>query len=132
MKLVDIMNTQIKQLKDTKDVSDGYHTFGELYEHRITLFIVLCKQLHIERQRAIRTPGQMVRYDSVWRSQLHSDGTHYDGHFILGIGKDKGSQITYHLPMSKWDETSFAETLDKAPEFDGHTSEDVFNRLKQL
>ena len=34
-------------------------------------------------------------------------------------------QITYHLPLSKWEETGFAETLEKAPEFDGHTPDDV-------
>ena len=26
------------------EASDGYHTFEELYDHRITLFIALCKQ----------------------------------------------------------------------------------------
>ncbi len=32
----------------------------------------------------------------------------------MGIGKEKGEQITYHLPLSKWDETNFAETLESA------------------
>lgn len=111
---------------------DGYHTFDELYEHRITLFIAFCKELAANRIReAIQ--GGMVRYAKVWRSKLHSDGTMFDGGwFILGIGKDKGDQITYHLPIAKWDETHFAETLIKAPEFDGHTSEDVLERLKRL
>jgi hypothetical protein len=50
----------------------------------------------------------------------------------MGIGKEKGKQISYHLPLSRWDETYFAETLDKAPEWDGHTSADVLERLKTL
>jgi hypothetical protein len=115
------INEQIKKLDSTNDISDGYHTFGELYEHRITLFITLCEQ------RVYYTS-----WEDVWRSKLHSDGTSFDGWFVLGIGKEKGEQITYHLPISKWDETDFAETLEKAHEFDGHTSEDVLGRLKKL
>lgn len=103
-------------------VSDGYHTFDELYEHRITLFIKLCWF----RQELIKQDIQC------WRSKLHHDGTSFDGWFIMGIGEMKGEQITYHLPMSKWEETNFAATLERAPEWDGHTSADVLKRLKKL
>jgi len=67
-----------------------------------------------------------------WRSKAHHDGSAWEGWFIIGIGKDTGSQISYHLPLSRWEETSFAETLDRAPEWDGHTSDDVLQRLKNL
>ena len=69
---------------------------------------------------------------SVWRSKTNGDGTIWDGWFVMGIGKDAGKQITYHLPLSRWEETDFANTLDQAPEFDGHSSQDVLERLKQL
>lgn len=107
-----------------REVSDGYHTIQELYDHRIALFIALCraKTNHF-------LDGQDV---NPWRSKLHSDGSSIPDWFILGIGRDKGEQITYHLPMSRWDETDFAETLDRAPEWDGHTSADVLERLKTL
>ena len=105
---------------------DGYHSFDELYEHRITLFITLCSYLSVKG--IFKTPEKL----KVWRSKLHSDGTGFDGWFVLGIGKNKGEQITYHLPLSKWGEVHFAETLDKAPKFDGHTSDDVLYRLKCL
>jgi hypothetical protein len=104
-------------------VSDGYHTFDELYEHRITLFIALCREVAITRK------GQLL---SVWRSYHHSDGSSFDGWFVMGIGTDKGSQITYHLPIAKWNETAFAETFPQAPEFDGHTPTGVLERLKAL
>ena len=105
---------------------DGYHTFGELYEHRIVLWIALCKILYDDPQYQT---GQKA---DVWRSKLHSDGTSFDGWFIMGIGRNKGEQITYHLPISKWEETEFAETREKAPEFDGHTGDDVLERIKNL
>lgn len=106
------------------DASDGYHTFTELYEHRIALFIALC--------RARSEDDKFYGIDEIWRSKLHSDGTSFEGWFVMGIGKDLGDQITYHLPLSKWEETDFAETLEQAPEFDGHTSADVLERLKKL
>lgn len=102
------------------EVSDGYHTFNELYDHRTTLFIALCRVLRTHR---------------VWRSKLHDDGSMFDGWFILGIQTSRASgdkQITYHLPISRWDETDFASTLDKAPKWDGHTPADVLDRLKLL
>ncbi len=103
---------------------DGYHTFGELYDHRITLYIALCHQI---------ANGENYG-DWIWRSKYHSDGELAFGGswFVLGIGKEKGKQITYHLPIERWSETDFAETLEKAPEFDGHTSDDVLARLKNL
>ena len=118
-------------------VSDGYHTFDELYEHRNLLFIALCKAIHTEALRLWR-PEKMdfVDYsmleDTCWRSKLHYDGSSFNNWFILGIGKEPKTQISYHLPLSKWEETDFAETLDKAPEWDGHTSDDVLERLIKL
>ena len=113
-------------------VSDGYHSIAELYDHRIALFIALCRWLKLSQ----RCPDLMLALEdaqiAVWRSKTHSDGSVMEGWFPLGIGKVKGKQITYHLPLSRWDETNFAETLDCAPLFDGHTSADVLERLKGL
>lgn len=107
-------------------VSDGYHTMDELYDHRAALWIALCRvSLMVETD-----DGE--RHNHVWRSKFHSDGTGFEGWFVLGFNKKAGEQITYHLPLSRWVETDFAETLDRAPEFDGHTSADVLKRLKKI
>ena len=50
----------------------------------------------------------------------------------MGINKEAGNQITYHLPIDCWDECKFAETLDKAPDYDNHTSNDAILRLKTI
>lgn len=115
------LNKYVRLASAEMEVSDTYHTMDELYDHRITLFIALCKEFAANRFE-----------DVVWRSEAHSDGSKYDGWFILGIHKTEGKQITYHLPMARWDETDFAETLETAPKWDGHTSADVLNRLKAL
>lgn len=106
--------------EDKSQISDGYHTFAELYEHRHALYITLCRILNSEG------------LCEVWRSRKHHDGPAFDGWFILGINYDKGNQITYHIPDHLWSRTEFAETLDRPPEWDTHTSQDVIDRLYSL
>jgi hypothetical protein len=106
---------------------DGYHTFTELYDHRIALWIALCRMT-----ANVDWSEWGIKDPTVWRSKVHSDGTSYDGWFLLGINEEKGKQITYHIPLERWEETDFASTLERAPEFDGHSSDDVLKRLKNL
>lgn len=114
--LTKIINWLIKQLKGNTDgVSDGYHTFGELYDHRIALFRVVCASCDF----------------GVWKSKLHHDGTSFPGWFIAGIGTHKGEQISYHIPMKYWHFWP-AQVVKKAPEWDGHTPADVVERLRTL
>jgi hypothetical protein len=114
---------------DTNQISDGYHTFGELYEHRITLFITLARW--IDNMVQFGSVNEHSSY-KVWKSRKHSDGSSYEGWFVLGIGTEKGQQITYHLPDKYWGLTEFADGLLTAPEFDGHTSKDVLERIMTL
>jgi hypothetical protein len=103
----------------TDNISDGYHTFGELYRHRIILYITLCKQLAKDNTY------------NVWRSEKHSDGSSYEGWFIMGV-EYNGMQISYHINMSYWEQTNFAKTLDLGLPWDGHTSEDVLKRISEI
>lgn len=119
-------HTLIRAEGEDLEVSDGYHTFTELYDHRITLFIALCRHMH--ELLGMENPGKF----EVWRSHRHSDESMYPGEFVMGIGKEKGKQITYHIPIERWHETNFAQEIDTAPEFDGHTPSDVLERLKTL
>lgn len=96
------------------ETSDGYHTFNELYDHRIALFAALMAATEL----------------SCWRSLKHSDGSKLDGWFIAGIDLPTGT-ITYHLPEKDWDLlTGYCETLAKAPEWDGATPADTVKRLR--
>lgn len=96
------------------EVSDGYHTFNELYLHRYTLFAVLCNT---------------YRSDA-WKSMRHADGSMYDDYFIAGIQTPAG-MVTYHIELLHWDLFDVPE-LERAPEYDGHTSADVLDRLPSL
>ena len=97
------------------DVSDGYHTFNELYHHRAILFCVICS----------RFP------DLCWKSKLHDTGDMFDGMFIVGINTPEGP-ATYHYDINPyWDMFKVPE-LERAPKWDGHTPEDAINRIYSL
>ena len=120
MSIVNHINALIKDLSkkevlDPSKIDDGYHTFEELYRHRNLLFVHLCKV-------SCETKCE------VWRSVKNADGTMWKGWFVMGIHKEEGKQITYHLPIEFWEHTMFAETLDKGL-WDGHTSDDALQRL---
>lgn len=106
------------------EVSDGYHTMDELYQHRHMLYVALCRgvaAMDVERGGTGR----------VWKSRKNSDGSEWDGWFLLGIDKGKDEQISYHLPEKLWEVCSFAEELEVGL-WDGHTSNDVLIRLLKL
>lgn len=129
------LNTSPEYLGSKQCDCDGYHTFDELYDHRISLYIALCKALAREYILPMHDDTNDFKKYDVWRSKKHSDGELCFGtgtQFVLGLGKAKGAQITYHIPIERWLETDFADTLEKAPEWDSHTSDDVLNRLKDL
>ena len=109
----------IDELRKNKSIktgllSDGYHTFDELYYHRMVLFSIICRTYK----------------DRAWRSKLHDDGTMYDNYFIVGIATPEGD-YTYHYHMRYWDHFNDIKTLDKAPKWDGHEPKDI-DRLYSL
>ena len=101
--------------EDTRgQISDGYHTFDELYEHRKLLFVLAMMQVP-ERS---------------WASRTHTDGSPmYEGWFVAGINLPSG-QVTYHLTEDLWHAVErMGLHRNEQPEWDGHTSEDVLVRL---
>ena len=99
--------------EDKGQISDGYHTFNELYEHRHWLFVNLMAS----------------HKDMSWASRTHSDGSSFDGWFICGMNLPTG-QVSYHLPDRMWSAVE-EMGLDKnpQPEWDGHTAEQVVERM---
>jgi len=103
-------------------ISDGYHTFDELYEHRYLLFLAL---LDVWKEDC--------DYEWLpWKSKTHwMDGKLvpvWDGWFVAGMMTRTG-QITYHLPIKYWDKCN-VEHLEEMPAYDGHSSQDVLQRLE--
>lgn len=103
-----ILQYKGNQIK-TKDISDGYHTFGELYHHRAILFSIICNTYK----------------DKAWKSKLHDDGTMFDGNmFIVGVETPEG-QYTYHYHIEPYWDMFNVKELDYAPKWDGHKPSDI-------
>lgn len=113
-------------------LSDGYHTFDELYEHRIALFKALCKMAAQTVDPSYNGAYSFSdRDDSIWYSEMHNDGSVMEGWFIAGLTMPDGKQITYHIPNTEMETWPGVRVL-RAPKWDGHTSADVLNRLEAL
>lgn len=99
-----------------EDISDGYHSYKELYEHRNTLFACLC----------------MLLKDNSWFSMQHADPVKdpmYKNMFIAGITTPYGD-CTYHCEMQDIDKfTEVVREISNAPKFDGHTPTMALNRI---
>lgn len=114
------IQTQINSLVESgtsaENLSDGYHTFKELYHHRAVLFALLCNQ----------------NQNIAWKSLLHSDPSDkmFDGMFIVGINTPEG-QVTYHYDIDPYWKMFHVPELKRAPKWDGHTATDAVNRLQR-
>lgn len=97
------------------EVSDGHHTFNELYHHRAILFSVICNKYK----------------DLSWKSKRHSDGTMYDDMFIVGIETPEG-QATYHYDIKPYWDMFDVKELEYAPEWDGHSPSEAIERIGKL
>lgn len=89
------------------DVSDGFHTFSELYDHRCLLFVSLC----------LSSPSFCA-----WRKDFE------DGFFVLFM-ETRNGQISYHLADKYLPLVKDRIVNNPAYEWDGHTSKDVVDRL---
>lgn len=101
--------------EDVGELSDGYHTFNQLYHQRAVLFACIVKQ----------------NKNKAWKSFKHSDGKYcFDSNgewFIVGVDTPQGS-YTYHYAKEYWDMFDCQE-LECGKEWDGHTEDDVTRLL---
>ena len=104
---------KLADIDDIGDLSDGYHTFNQLYHQRAVLFAALVKAYR----------------DRAWKSWKHEDGENCfgGGWFIVGIDTPEGS-YTYHYEDKYWDMFECKE-LEKGKHWDGHTEKDVTRLL---
>lgn len=101
------------------EISDGYHTFGELYEHRAALFIALMK----------------LQSQISWYSALHEDGEEVPGFFIGGMQLPVG-QVSYHMRVDPWWRVIQSGSVripcyTRSPKWDGHTPQMSLDRIVQ-
>lgn len=102
------INKYIMYANSIGDISDGYHTFDELYYHRMCMFAIICN----------------IFNDKAWKSWKHHDNTMYTDYFIVGLTIENVGDFSYHYHKSEWDKFNVKE-LSRAPKWDGHKPEDI-------
>jgi hypothetical protein len=106
----------------TGEITDGHHTFDELYDHRRALTAVLAKAF-----------AEAAGEAGAWRSKAHHpmDGPMFDDCFIIGIELPTG-QILYHYGLEHWDDFATVPELEHAPKWDGAGPPETVTRLLAL
>ena len=107
--------------EDPGEISDGYHTFNELYEYRLLYNASMFNEL-----------AKQNLYD-VHKSRLHSDGTvPFDNpDYFIVVAELPTGQISNHYKMKDWDLFDIP-VKDKANKYDGHSPKDVAERLRKF
>lgn len=99
--------------------SDGYHTFDELYEFRKLFNACLFNEWARQGKHKVH------------KSSYHSDGTRcFGGGWFIVVAMLPTGQISNHYEDKDWNLFQCNERA-KAMEFDGHTPQDVLNRMMQ-
>ena len=103
------------------EVSDGYHTFNELYEFRKCYNAALFNEW-----------SKSGKYD-VHKSKKHYDGDEcFGGGWFIVMAVLPDGQISNHYKLEDWDLFSIPSHDKALFDFDGHTPDDVVQRLKSL
>lgn len=98
-------------------ISDGHHTFDELYEFRKLYNAAFFNRLG----------GEIV-----YKSKRHQDGQLcFGGGWFIVVAELPTGQISNHYREKDWDLFNVTEYEVAPTAYDGHTPEDVKNRLEQ-
>lgn len=102
-------------------VSDGYHTFDELYEFRKVYNALLFNEWAKENKY------------NVHKSLRHNTGEFcFDGDYFIVVAILPTGQITNHYKLVDWSLFNVPEKDIAEYPYDGHTPQDVLDRMKKL
>lgn len=118
---LDAVNVLVQKLDDQKElVSDGFHTFKELYEFRTLYNAAFFNELN--KQGLFQ----------VHKSSKHNDGELcFGGGWFIVVAILPTGQISNHYPMKDWDLFKVPAEQTALFAYDGHTPEDVAQRIKE-
>ena len=112
-----IQNEKMNGNISVKQISDGHHTFDDLYKNRLILFCTLCN----------------TNPTISWKSRKHFDEEKdpmFNGDFIAGINTPEGI-ATYHFKLEFWDLFQIPE-IENAPKYDHYDNATVLKRIYSL
>lgn len=116
-----------KILAKSGDLSDGFHTFNELYKYRMLYNAAFFNELAYKRNN----DNCDVDYD-VHKSKRHSDGEEcFGGGWFIVMAELPTGQISNHYELKDWDLFNIPEK-EKANVWDGHTPQEAADRLENF
>ena len=124
---------------EAEQVGDQYHTMHELYQHRMALTIALFNywakqryglELFYDMDTIAKIDGMTVP-PIVMKSKLHHDGTMFEGGYFIVMAITTHGQISYHYDLKHWNKFKIPE-VERTPEWDGHGSLEVMQRLEMI
>ena len=111
-----------------EELSDGYHTFKELYDYRMLYNAAFFNSLAFYDNWA--DGCWHVEYD-VHKSKRHSDGEEcFGGGWFIVMAELPTGQISNHYEMKYWDLFKIPEK-ERANVWDGHTPQEAAERLRK-
>lgn len=138
---IDELNNKEKGGRQVAQLSDGYHTFDELYEFRKMYNAALFNEWAKENKdsKEVREGHNELFNDTIEfkpKYNVHKSWKYYDGEDCFGGGWFIVSAmlptglISNHYRAEDWDMFKVPEKPKALFPFDGHTSNDVLNRIK--
>lgn len=136
--LTKLLNEQIMYLKENvegfeeNEISDGYHTFNELYEFRKMYNAALFNEWGKSADRLMEEEGKY---------SVHKSWRHHDGELCFPNSKHRWFIVSANLPSGlisnhykekDWDLFKVPEVEKALFPFDGHTGKDVLERIKRI
>ncbi len=101
-----------------KQISDGHHTFKDLYFHRMILFSKLC----------------IIYKDRAWKTKKHYDNDNdpmFPGDFLVGINTNEGV-VSYHFKLEYWDYFKDIKEIAYSPKWDKVEANKTIKRILSL
>ena len=128
--LLELAKDEVQNLPDVAQVSDGNHTFEELYYYRMLYNAAFFNSLAYYDNWA--DGGWLVEYD-VHKSKRHSDGEECFGSsdWFIVMAELPTGQVSNHYEMKYWDLFNIPEK-SKANVWDGHTPAEAAERLRKF
>ena len=119
---------KLENIDNKGNISDGYHTFNELYEYRALYNAAFFNGLvtYVEK-----TGNWVVNYD-VHKSKKHFNGEDcFGGGWFIVMAELPTGQISNHYELKDWDLFQVPEK-EKANKWDEHTPQDVAKRMRKF
>lgn len=137
------INNTIKNAKEelgmeTDLISDGWHSFGDLYSFRLA-YNALAFNLLRELQDLTPLSQSITAFPILdyWDTNVHKSWKHHDGEYCFGeekkwfivAAKLPTGVITNHYKAEFWDLFQIPEVEKSIFPFDGHTAHDALERI---